>query len=60
MADYKLQFRDGSLWTTQGSYGSEHSAMSSLQSYSKGRPGKLWRVIVVEHGRETVIASLQS
>jgi hypothetical protein len=57
---YRVQFRDGSLWTTQGSYGSESSAMSALRDYSAHRKGKLWRVVLEDNGRETVLATLQS
>ena len=35
---YKLEFRDGSLWADQGTYSSEASAMSALDSYSRSRP----------------------
>ena len=58
-----LQFRDGGLWTNQGGYGSsESSAMVALEGYSKSRNGrgKLWRVVVVEAGRETVLITKQS
>ncbi len=59
-ATYRLQFRDGSLWTTQGSYGSESSAMNALKDYSGHGKSKLWRVVLEENGRVTVLVTVQS
>ena len=56
---YRLQFLDGSLWTTQGTYGSEGTAMRAMESYSRTRPG-FWRVVQDDAGRITVLTTIKT
>lgn len=56
---YRVEFLDGSLWTSQGVYGSERSAMSALVTYTSRKTGRLWRLVCDDGGKILVLALIQ-
>lgn len=51
---YHLERRDGSVWVSVGSYGSEQAAYDQLAAKSKVRSG-MWRIVCRGQGHTEVI-----
>lgn len=56
---YRVEYRDGSLWTTQGVYYSEKSAMQALMNNVGRKTGRLWRMTCEDAGKVLVLALVQ-
>lgn len=52
---YYVQYLNGTIWTTHGSYGSEQSALIQGSNAAKRNPNKKYRMVVKENGREMLV-----